>query len=404
MEHTHDLPPGPSAPHEPAPGAPVTAPAERPLTIRFTGSGSEYFRIWIVNLLLSIVTLSLYRPFAKVRRLKYFHGNTFVDDHALGFHGNPWRMLRGYLLVGAMAVCYSVAGRVSATAGLVAFVAVFALWPALWRASMQFRLANTSWRGLRFRFTGDLAGAYAALLPLFVPSLIALAMGFGLDDRRTPPAWYLQALLALFGLGALLLPLAWWNLKRYQHGHYALGQLQTRLEGGSGQLYWLSVRVVLMFIGMFAATFAVAIVLGTVLGMTQRLSFAAGLDAETKMALAGVAGVLVYLVVLVATVPYATSRLQNLVWNGTTAPALRFDSHLRFRSLLGLTVKNWLLVLVTLGLYWPFAAVATWRLRVQSVTPQLADDIDRLHAQASQRVDDASGEMAGDFFGLDIGL
>jgi hypothetical protein len=43
------------------------------LKVEFTGSGSEYFRIWIVNLLLTIVTLSLYRPFAKARRLAYFH-------------------------------------------------------------------------------------------------------------------------------------------------------------------------------------------------------------------------------------------------------------------------------------------------------------------------------------------
>jgi Bacterial protein of unknown function (DUF898) len=40
------------------------------LDVRFTGSGSEYFRIWIVNLLLMLVTLSLYYPWAKVRRLR----------------------------------------------------------------------------------------------------------------------------------------------------------------------------------------------------------------------------------------------------------------------------------------------------------------------------------------------
>jgi len=130
--------------------ATMAAGAERALPIRFTGSGSEYFRIWIVNLLLSIVTLSLYRPWAKVRRLKYFYGNTLVDDHALDFHGDPLKMLRGYLIVGGMAIAYSVAIRLSALAALAALGAVAVLWPALLRASMQFRLANTSWRGLRW--------------------------------------------------------------------------------------------------------------------------------------------------------------------------------------------------------------------------------------------------------------
>ncbi|MGH8034242.1 MAG: DUF898 family protein, partial [Lysobacterales bacterium] len=32
--------------------------------IEFTGSGSEYFRIWVVNLLLLLVTFGIYYPWA----------------------------------------------------------------------------------------------------------------------------------------------------------------------------------------------------------------------------------------------------------------------------------------------------------------------------------------------------
>ena len=119
------------------------------LAIVFTGSGSEYFRIWIVNLLLTLVTLGLYYPWAKVRRLRYFHGNTLVGGEPLGFHADPKKMLKGYLLVGVLLALYSVAGHFDAVAGLIAFVAVMLIWPALLKSSMQFRLANTSWRGLR---------------------------------------------------------------------------------------------------------------------------------------------------------------------------------------------------------------------------------------------------------------
>src|SRR5690348_9519846 len=62
----------------------ATAPEPvRRLSIRFSGGGGEYFRIWIVNLLLTIVTLSLYYPWAKVRKLRYFYGNTVVDGQPL---------------------------------------------------------------------------------------------------------------------------------------------------------------------------------------------------------------------------------------------------------------------------------------------------------------------------------
>src|SRR5882672_4287789 len=191
------------------------SPGEQRLDIRFTGSGSEYFRIWIVNLLLTIVTLSLYHPWAKVRRLRYFYGNTLVDGHALDFHGDPKKMLRGYLLVGLMVILYSVAGKFSPTAGLVAFLIVGAIWPALFKASMQFRLANTSWRGLRFRFKGDVGGSYKAMLPLFVPGLLFLlaALGMNPTPSKEEQASAGFVLLAVMFASLLLVPLLLWNLK-----------------------------------------------------------------------------------------------------------------------------------------------------------------------------------------------
>src|SRR5436305_11873488 len=50
-----------------------TQAAPRNLPLSFTGSGSEYFRIWIVNALLSIITLGIYSAWAKVRTLQYFY-------------------------------------------------------------------------------------------------------------------------------------------------------------------------------------------------------------------------------------------------------------------------------------------------------------------------------------------
>jgi uncharacterized membrane protein YjgN (DUF898 family) len=148
---------------------------KRKLDIRFTESGSEYFRIWIVNLLLTIVTATLYWPFAKARRIRYFYANTLVDGHALTFHGDPWKMFRGHVLLMVLMGAYSAAGHFSPVAGLVAFGILALIWPALWRAGLQFRLGNTAWRGLRLGFNGSLKGAYAAFLPLWIGSGVILA-------------------------------------------------------------------------------------------------------------------------------------------------------------------------------------------------------------------------------------
>jgi uncharacterized membrane protein YjgN (DUF898 family) len=390
---------------------PTAAPetlAERPLPIRFTGSGSEYFRIWIVNLLLSIVTLSLYHPWAKVRRLRYFYGNTLVDGQALDFHGNPLKMLRGYLLVGVLVVCYSLAGHFSKGAAVVAVVIFAVVFPALLRASMQFRLANTSWRGLRFRFSGSLGGAYRAMLPLFVPTLLFAILGMEMTDPLHPPTWYFKAIGLVFLLAIVLAPLVWWNFKRYQHDHYGLGQWQTTLTMGPGSMYGLTFKVIgvmlLSGIGVFVLAMLVVVVLAVAMGATT------GFDKEAFMhnrgmltVVFGLVGLAVYFFALIVPVPYAMSRSQNLIWRNTRCDEARFDSQLRFGALTGLTVKNWLLMVLTLGLYFPFAAVSFYRMRVESVTPQLSGDIDRLQAQAAA-AGDASGDAAGDFFGIDIGL
>jgi uncharacterized membrane protein YjgN (DUF898 family) len=69
-----------------------------------------------------------------------------------------------------------------------------------------------------------------------------------------------------------------------------------------------------------------------------------------------------------------------------------------------LTLKNLLLVLVTLGFYWPFAAVATARMRLQAVSLELDADPALWQAGQTSGQNDATGDAAGDFFGIDMGL
>ena len=55
----------------------------------FTGSGREYFRIWVVNLLLTVVSLGICSAWAKVRRLQYFDRNTSLAGAVFDFRGDP---------------------------------------------------------------------------------------------------------------------------------------------------------------------------------------------------------------------------------------------------------------------------------------------------------------------------
>ena len=384
--------------------APPEGPAGQPrqLVIRFTGSGSEYFRIWIVNLLLVLVTLTLYYPWAKARRLRYFHGHTLVDGTPLGFHGNPRAMLRGYLLVGLLFVLYSVAGQFSVLAGLVALVLVAVIAPALFKSAMRFRLANTSWRGMRFVFSGTTGQAYRALLPMFVPAVLGAGALVWVANPEKPPLWYGFLILAV-SLGTVaVLPWLLWNLKRYQHENYGLASLQTGFKATIGAFYLLAFKCLgLGFLMVLPLLAAVAYGFAQVGAARSGGAGAAGpLMVATAMAL-----VLPLMLATYVTVKtYFTTSLQNLVWTKTGNRSMRFVSKLRFSRLFWLTVKNWLLMLLTLGLYWPFAAIATTRMRLEAVIVKTRQDPATLVSLLQASDVEASGDAAGDLLGIDIGL
>nr|WP_315240376.1 YjgN family protein [uncultured Albidiferax sp.] len=384
----------------PATTTPPSAAPTVPLGIVFTGSGSEYFRIWIVNLLLTLVTLGIYYPWAKVRRLRYFYGNTQVDGAALDFHGNPKKMLKGSALVAVLFGLYSLAGQFSPEAGLVALVLVALIAPALVRASMQFRLANTSWRGLRFRFTGPMPAVYQAVLPLYVPAVLILGfVAVALPDTgEVPnPITFGATLLGLLAVTLAVQPWTLWKLKQYQHTHYAFATQQTRFTATPWSFYKLALKVcgfALLAIALPVA--AIAVMAFTAPSLQQGLR---GLSP-----LAALLPFLLMLLVFVAVKPYATSRAQNLVWNHTGNHDLQFHSDLRLVPLLWLSLKNWLLVLLTLGLYWPFAAIAMARIRLEAVSIATRIAPDTLVGQRPHGSTDAAGDAAGDMLGFDLGL
>ena len=343
---TESLAPALEGPVAALPIAP--APEAQPLAVRFTGKGGEYFRIWIVNLLLTLLTLGIWSAWAKVRKTRYFWSNTQLGGAAFHYHGNPVAILRGRLLAGALFVAYSLAGRISVTAGMVAGAALALLAPWLFFKSIRFKFANTSHRGLRFWFDSTAGQAYAALAPaavLGVLSLGALAAMQRIRPGDHPnPVPLLLAELAVFALWPWLHA----RLKAYQHGRARYGTLVFQFEPSAGAFY-----------GLYAKTFLVALPL-LVLFL---FAMAGVMFAATRTGSGNLAGVKRGLIpILVATyasmlVVYAfagaffAARLQRLVWTRTHAGPVRFATSVRARGFMRVWIVNGLLTIVTLGLY-----------------------------------------------------
>lgn len=394
--------------------APTVAQADAPapvqaLDIRFTGSGSEYFRIWIVNLLLTLVTLTLYAPFARARRIAYFQNNTLVGGDPLGFHADPWKMFRGYLLILLLGVGYWAVTRFLPGLEWVALAVFMVLWPALWRASLQFRLRNTSWRGVRLAFVGDLKDAYLSMLPFFLPALafVLFLPEAPADGEKAAPDVARRALMLIGGVVLVFSLLAPWllaRIKRYQHGGFAFAQERTQLQTGTGRFYLLALKtlgvsllVILVGGGLVFALIYLASPRG--LGLLAR-----GEARSMGMLLVWGGLGFIYLLIPLVSAPYFGARFQDLLWGGTRSGKIRFGSALRFRSLFRVTLVNWLLIIITLGLYWPFAKVRSARLKLEAMSLEVDGPVDGWLANAQQSQKGVLGDAAGDFFGMDMGL
>lgn len=418
MENRDPLPqveameaPVPQAPAEDTPPPPaVTA-----LPVRFTGSGSEYFRIWIVNLLLTLVTLTLYLPFARARRMAYFQNNTLVGNDPLGFHADPWKMFRGYLLVLVLGLGYWSVTHFMPSLNWLALLVFALVWPALWRASLQFRLRNTSWRGVRLGFAGDLRGAYFAMLPAFLPALFFAVFMPQVEPGEDVAQEVATHILWVTGAGMLLMlvagPWMWAQIKRYQHQGYCFVSERTRFDAGNKQFYVLSAKVIGVSMLVMAG---MGTIMGTVTAaMTLLGVFGSGVLSDPEKG-AGF-GALIIGVVVAATAfvyilwplivgSYTTSRQQNMVWNHTHSPNIRFHSDLKLAPLLRLNALNWVLIAVTAGLYWPFAKVRSARIRLEAMRLEVQGNVDDWVADAAPGAAGTVGDAAGDFFGIDLGL
>lgn len=372
--------------------------------LEFSGTGAEYFRIWIVNLLLILVTFGIYLPWAKVRKLKYFYGNTRLDGHAFDFHAKPSKMLRGTLIAGIFFGVYSIASDFSAWAGVIALLIFTIVWPVLYRASLKFRFSNTSWRGLRLRLApSNLSEVYAAVLPPNLLLLVPLAISSfskSKDDAQliASPMW--DWIATGFGIAFLVtLPYFLWRINKFWLGHVAWGPLRLEFRSEPKETYTVFLKT--LFMALLIVAFFAAAALILMPGIFR-----------ASNAKASIAGAVVFVPLLFGFIiamnilprAFFSASMHNLLWSKTGNRHLRFKSDLGVGSYMFLQLKNYFLIAITLGLYWPFAAVATKRMQIEAINMKNRVALDTLTDAARKVETDALGDMAADLFDFDLGM
>ncbi|MDR1162280.1 MAG: DUF898 family protein [Candidatus Accumulibacter sp.] len=393
---------GETAPRDPL----LEARSKEPITyaFEFTGSGSEYFRIWIVNLVLSILTLGIYSAWAKVRREQYFHRNTLLDGSGFDYHGKPGAILKGRLIAYGLFFMLNVVENFFPFFYPLALLAASPIVPWLLVRSFGFRARNTSYRGLRFNFHGTYMQCVITFLPYLLLFLaVVLLVWHRMRGGGRGYSFGMQILITLSPLlvFALVFPAIFGSFKRFQINNLLFGRSRFKCAAGFGGFYAIFLRT--MLVGFAFLTFIYFFVLfvrfSSIFKQTTLSPHGMPLGVLLVLVIMGI----MFLASQIAVLAYFQSRAANFVWGNTTLDRRQFVSTQTFKELFTLHVSNGFLTLLTLGLYWPWAKVNLAAYRARNTMLIAEGGLDNFVGRVSEEVR-ATGEEILDVFDFDIAL
>ena len=345
----------------PEPKSPVKIP------FVFSGKADEYFKIWIVNTVLTIFTLGIYSPWAKVRARRYIYGHSFLVDRNFDYHADPMAILKGRLIMGALALMIYGGGYISVFIPFLAGFLIFAITPWILVKSLRFNLKNTSYRNLRLNFEENYGGSYYLYIVGGLLNAITLGLYF--------PIFMLR-----------------------HHGfvlnHASYGDTRFRMREQSG-FYGIYLRAAgLQILGSIVIGIVVAIIAG-----------AASLIAPGLSSVVGVAAPLVTYAVFAFTGAYVRAHTINYLSQNTELGDLKFGANLDWVELAKIYVSNFFAIVVTLGLATPWALIRARKYRMENMYV-LAPSMETLEqfSAGDRSQESATGDAAADFFDFDIGF
>lgn len=370
---------------------------ERRLFATFTGSGSEYFRVWIVNTLLTILTLGIYLAWAKVRKRRYFYWNTYLDGHRFDYLAEPKSIFIGHVAVAAALLLTRLTEGLNATVGMGATLIIYSLIPWLVYKAHRFRARNSAYRGIRFRFLGTVLDAYKVYGIL--PGIFLLAAGAAFLSTMVGGGKPSEMLLgissaSLFLVGVALYP-AWMYLRRrYTFSNMAFGGEMATFRPRMNFFY----KVYLKAFGLGCAGLAAAFVASALLfGAAAAMPTIADFSFTTFLGVTFIFSGVYFLVE-----QYAFANLTNHCWNNLKLGDISFKVDLDPWKLLVIRVTNAGAILLSLGFMAPWAEARRYGYIASRFSVIAPEGLDHVTSAADSDVA-AYGDAAADVFDLDVG-
>jgi uncharacterized membrane protein YjgN (DUF898 family) len=302
-------------------------------------------KIALLNALLFVLTLTIYRFWAKTNVRRHIWSCVHINGEPLEYTGRGIELFLGFLIVFGLFILpvfvtiltlqlwlgHEHPALILVNFGILLFVLL--LWGmALYRAR-RYQLSRTLWRGIR----GSLVGSSWSYSLLYFGATLLRSITLGWST----PAMNL-------------------NLQERMTGDMRIGSMPFRFKGRAGPLYgpyaicWvISLVVLLILAGLFGWAFYATF--GDVFS-TESTGPRTDLDFIGMIMIIGVfIGFLLFSIVYSITWAFYVAREMSIFASYTTLDQARFQLDATGGSLIWLILGNLLLVIFTLGIATPFA-------------------------------------------------
>ena len=336
----------------------------------FSGTGWGYYKIYMVNTMLTLLTIGVYSAWAKVRTRRYFFGNTRLDGHNFDFDARPTTILisRVAIVLLLLLLSYLDTSFALLIAGIgVLSTLVLLLLPFAVVRGRSFNSRHTLHRSVRFRYkilyqpTIRLYGIYLLLFALAF-YLGFFSEGFIHEEQEFPESAFYTFFLVWF----FLLPLIMHTSHSIQINQLSFGKLDCHYNAS---------------LALYLRKFCYAL--------------AAGLGAAAPPLLYfGIHPLGFFFGALVALM-YFFSQLVPIYWSSirlSNGTKLR-SSATAFTYFWSISVLNALLVIISLGILYPVTAVRRWRYLAAHTHVDYSPE----HAEISRGADEDLTPIAEEF-------
>lgn len=308
--------------------------------LSYRGKGFDLFKILIVNFLLTVITLGLYYPWAKIAYLRYLYGQTEFKESRFQFHGLGQEVFKGFIIVFLIFggvygfyfwAIYTQTIDLAGIALLLIFLITMFIIPFAIHGALRYRMSRTTWRGIHFGYRGD----RNELFRLYAKGLFLSIITFGIYGF-----WFVT------------------SIRNYTISHIRLGDVKFQHHADGADFMILNIKgyfLTLITFGIYSFWWT-----------NELLQF----------------------------------YVQNtrLYKNGQKA---RINTYTDGGGFFGLLVGNFFIVLFTLGLGSAWAITRTFNYILGNSSIEGDIDFDNI-AQTEQEYKDAAGEDLLDFFDFDL--